>query len=142
MEPLRFTFKAQGHPNITAGHRTTVMITRDSELTRNGDCIVGVNAEMGLTDLPLQVKAAIRAKGSSVKLTLQAGCLIFQMQGRGHPDLPLDHPDDMVARKSRYICGRTLMIEGDKGACNIFPELISVLQEGDREITVIIEVTM
>jgi hypothetical protein len=64
------------------------------------------------------------------------------MQGRGHPDLPLDHPDDMVARKSRYICGRTLMIEGDKGACNISPELISVLQEGDREITVILEVTV
>ena len=142
MEPLRFTFKAQGHPNITAGHRTTVMITRDSELTRNGDCIVGVNAEMGLTDLPPQVKAAIRDKDSSVKLTIQAGCLIFQMQGRGHPDLPLDHPDDMVARKSRYICGRTLMIEGDKGACDISPELISVLQEGGREITVVIEVTV
>lgn len=142
MEPLRFTFKVHGHPNITADHRTTVMITRDSELTRKGDCIVGVNAEMGLTDLPPQIKAAIRDKGSSVKLTIQAGCFIFQMQGRGHPDLPLGHPDDIVARKSRYICGRTLMIDGDKGACDISPELISVLQEEGKEITVIIEVTV
>ena len=96
----------------------------------------------GLIDLPPEVKTAIKEDGSSVRLSIEAGGVAFQMQGRGHPDLPLDNPDDMVARKSKYICGRTLMIEGDKGAYDIPPELIDALQEIGREITVTIEVTV
>lgn len=127
---MRFveTFKALGHPNIRASHATTLMVTREPELTTRGDCVVAVSAEKGLRDIDPKVKEAIRSLDARVSLILEAYGLAFAATGRGDPSLTLSHPTDMVARKSHYICERTLMIGADKAACNIEPNLLGLLQ--------------
>lgn len=127
---MRFVerFRAWGHSNIRARHRTTLMVTRDPELTPRGDCIVAVGAEKGLADLNPGLREAARSREARITLTLEAGGYIFTVSGRGDPRLTLTHPSDMVARKSRYICPRTLMIEADKAACDIPEELRRTLQ--------------
>ena len=128
------TFEAGGHPNVRSTHKTTLMVTRDEELTTRGDCVVAVRAGKGLKDLDPSLKELIRREDAKVTLTIEAGDSSFIVTGRGHPGLSLNDPVDMVIRKSGYICDRTLMIRADKAACDIPSNFARFLQEGDRRI--------
>ena len=133
---LMETFAARGHPNIRAGHRTTLMVTREPELTSRGDCIVAVAAERGLGDLDPRMKEAIRSRDAGVRLILEAAGLIFEVLGRGNAGLTLSNPTDMIARRSRYMCDRTLMVGANKAACDIEPPLLRLLQNPDQVVNV------
>jgi hypothetical protein len=50
--------------------------------------------------------------------------------GYGHPNLILNHPTDIVCRKSNYICPRTLMIHSNKASSDLNPDLINDLKKG------------
>jgi len=138
---LRETFRAWGHQNIRASHKTTLMITRDLDVSPRGDCIVAVAAEKGLRDLNPRVKEAMRTREAEILLILEADDLIFQVSGGGDPRLTLIHPTDMVVRRSSYICDRTLMIGADKAACDLEPRLVRRLQNGEQavNITLVVE---
>ncbi|MBS7619906.1 DUF371 domain-containing protein [Candidatus Bathyarchaeota archaeon] len=125
---VKEAFKARGHQNIKASHRTTLMVTKDPELSLRGDCIVAVSSEKGLLDLNQKTKDAIRSKGSKVTLTLEIGGCSFEVHGFGDERLPLSHPSDIVVRKSGYICERTLMVFADKAAYEIPLEFVKRLQ--------------
>ena len=45
------SFFCFGHKNILAKHRNTLEFTKDKDLTLNGDCIVGVNANFDLKEI-------------------------------------------------------------------------------------------
>jgi hypothetical protein len=133
-------FLAWGHPNIRAGHRTTLMVTREPELTPRGDCIVAVASEKGLSDLSPKLREAARSEEARITLILEAEGHIFTVSGRGDLRLTLSHPRDMVVRRSRYICPRTLMIKADKAACDIPEKLRRTLQRRiPVRVTVIVE---
>jgi hypothetical protein len=113
------------------------MTTKDERLTKRGDCIVAVNAEKGLLDLPDDIKDAARSGETVISLKLEAGGEEFTVRGRGYPGLTYTDPSDIVVRKSSYVCGRTLMVGADKAACDISDDLIRVLQGGvDVTITI------
>ena len=133
---LRETFKAWGHPNIRPSHRTTLMVTRDPELTLRGDCIVAVAAKKGLRDLDPRVKEAMRNRDARIRLILEADDLTFQVSGGGDPRLTLSHPRDMVTRRSSYVCDRTLMIGADKAANDIEPRLVRMLQKREQVVNI------
>ena len=142
MMPLRETFKAWGHPNVRSTHRTTLMTTTDDHLSTRGDCIVAVSAEKGLRDLNPRIKGVIRREGSSVRLIIETEGKTFTVEGFGDPRLTLSHPSDMVIRRSRYICDRTLMIRADKAACDINNSLIKLLQKENCQISLTIEASL
>jgi len=110
------------------------MITREPQLTTRGDCIVAVEAEMGASDLDSTIKAAMRSRDARIKLGLEAGGIVFEISGRGDPGLTLTHMNDMVARRSSYICDRTVMVRADKAACDIPPPLLGLLKEPERAV--------
>jgi len=110
------------------------MITREPRLTTRGDCIVAVAAEMGASDLDSTMKAAMRSRDAKIKLVLEAGGIVFEISGKGDPRLTLTHMNDMVARKSNYICDRTVMVRADKAACDIPPALVRLLKEPERAV--------
>jgi hypothetical protein len=139
---LRETFTARGHPNIMPTHRTTIMITRDEELTPRGDCIVAVKAEKGLVDLNPRLKEAMKRTDSKIRLVITAGDQAFEVAGNGATGLILSHPADIVARKSQYICDRTLMIRADKAACDMCEAMISLLKDADVLVNVTISVEL
>ena len=49
----------RGHKSIRATHKTTFEITTDHHLTENGDCIVGVGASKGCSQLDERVRSLI-----------------------------------------------------------------------------------
>lgn len=130
------TFKARGHPNIRSRHKTTLMTTVEPHLTTKGDCIIGVSAEIGLAQLPSEVKEAARNPETIITFTMKTENHTFTAQGIGHPELTYKNPIDMVARKSSYTCGRTLMIHSDKAAIDLPTELVNELQSPETEITI------
>ncbi len=139
---LRETFRARGHPNIKASHRTTLMVTREPELTPRGNCIVAIAAEKGLKDLDPKVKATIRSRDARIRLILEVSGLVFEVSGRGDPRLTLSHPTDMIARRSSYICDRTLLVGADKAACGLQSPLLRLLKNREQvvKITLMVEI--
>jgi uncharacterized protein len=129
-------FKAHGHPNIRSTHKTTLMTTTEPHLTPRGDCIIAVGAETGLAQLPDEIKEAAHDPETEITFTISINHHVFTARGKGHPNLTYTDPIDMVARKSSYTCGRTLMIASDKAASDIPVEIIKALQNPEAVITV------
>lgn len=134
--PVLEKFRARGHSNVRSSHRTTVMVTKVVNLTLHGDCIMAVGAEKGLRDLDPRLKDAMRRSDAKIKLVLEVGGLVFEVTGEGDPGLTLSHSTDMVTRKSRYICDRTIMIRADKAACDADEDLIDLLRDEKQGVNV------
>ena len=49
-------FHIFGHPNIIGTHYNTLELTKDSSLTKEGDCIIGVKADFDFSELKKIVK--------------------------------------------------------------------------------------
>ncbi|MGV8143915.1 MAG: DUF371 domain-containing protein [Methanothermobacter sp.] len=137
---MEYTFHARGHKNMTSAHKTTFEITRDKKIGKTADCIIGVQSEAILEDLPTELRKAIKDENTLIKIKLETENAVDEIKGYGHSNLNLNHPTDMVCRKSDYTCNRTLMIKADKAAVDLKRELIHDLKEGkDLKISIIVE---
>jgi uncharacterized protein len=136
---MQYTFLAKGHPNITSLHKTTFEVTMDTQMGKRADCIVGMSAEASPNELPLRISEAIKNQKQLIRVLLETDNSIDEIKGYGHPSLTLDHPSDMVCRKSDYTCSRTLMIRADKAASDLKRELVEDLKEGKAlKVTIIV----
>jgi len=124
---MEYTFLVKGHPNISSRHRTTLELTKDHEIGKTADCIIGVGSHVSMNDIPEEIILAIRNDKTLVTLRLETENAVDEVKGYGHPELTLDHPTDMVSRKSDYKCSRTLMINANKAASDLKKELINDL---------------
>jgi len=125
---------------ITAKHRTTFMLTKDTEVGPRGDCVVAVGADRATVDLDPELKRAIRS-GHGLVITLRARGMIEKIRARGHPLLTLDHPTDIVVRKSGFTCGRTAAIGADKAAADLSRKFVAALQKPSTKLKMEIEVS-
>lgn len=134
----KIQFNAYGHPNISAKHKTTLMISKDNHLTTKGDCIVGINSEKALIDMPETIKRLARKKDTIINFSLKVEKTAFKITGKGHPQLNYSHKKDIVLRKSRYVCDRTLMVNADYAACDLPVEMINELKKKNQKIQICI----
>ena len=125
---MEFQIEFFGHENIRSNHQKTIEITKESHLTPQGDCIVGVNATSSCADLPNELKEKLKNPNSKITFSISVGDEEFVVVGKGHPDLILTHQDDIVIRKSDFICPRTLAIKCDKASDLVPRNMISLLQ--------------
>ncbi|MFQ5940941.1 MAG: DUF371 domain-containing protein [Nitrososphaerales archaeon] len=118
-----------GHPNIRARHETTIELTKAKEVTLRGDCIVGVNASKACTDLSDTFKRKLRQEDSLVRMSLLVGEHAYSLTGYGSSSLILANNHDIVIRKSRFICPRTMVIRCNKASDNIPKDIVCLLQD-------------
>ena len=59
---------AFGHKNIQATHPTTLMFTKEKNLTETGDCIIATAADKSATNLSQQFKDALKQPNSKPTL--------------------------------------------------------------------------
>ncbi|MCQ2971947.1 MAG: DUF371 domain-containing protein [archaeon] len=123
-----FNIKAKGHKNVLSHHKSTFEITKDENLTLQGDCIVGVSIDKAMGDFPVEFKEKLANSNTKVIVTLETPNASDKIIGWGHEELTLTHPTDIVCRKSTFTCSRTLMIKSDKAACDLNTNLIKDLQ--------------
>lgn len=129
---MQYSFLANGHENVTSLHKSTFEITADKTLTLKGDCIIGVNSNVTLKDLPEELKNQIKTDNNKIELILETDNYSDKIVGYGSSKLTLNHPTDMVCRKSNFTCNRTLMINSDKAAKDLNINLINELKKGSK----------
>lgn len=127
---MNFKIKAKGHKNVLSMHKSTFEITKDKELSLSGDCIIGLDIDKSMLDFPDDFKKEIANSNNKITVKLSTENAIDEIIGYGHEDLTLDHPTDIVCRKSDFICSRTLMIKSNKAAVDLNRDLIKDLSEG------------
>jgi hypothetical protein len=64
-----------------------------------------------------------------VTFSIKVGDEDFQIEGKGHPDLILTHTEDIVIRKSDFICPRTLAVKCDKASDLLPRSMVTQLQD-------------
>ena len=126
---MRFEISFSGHKNIRSTHKKTIEITKESSLTPRGDCIIGVNASYGCKDLPESIKEKIQNPNTKIKFSIKVGDQEFTLQGMGHQNLTLSHPEDIVIRKSDFISPRTLAVNCDKASDLLPRKMVRLLQD-------------
>jgi len=138
---VRFEIQFSGNENIRSNHQKTIEITKESSLTPEGDCIVGVNATSSCADLPQELKDRLKVPGTKITFSIRVGEYEFVLEGKGHPNLILTHSDDIVIRKSNFICPRTLAVKCDKASDLLPREMVSLLQNPKTKgtFTIIVE---
>jgi uncharacterized protein len=134
-------FLAFGHLNVLATHPSTLMFTRETELSKQGDCIIAVAADKAVLDLSREFKDRLRLPNAKLTITIEVDNLTEQINASGSPNLILTHPTDMVIRKSNYICTRTLAIHADKSANDLARELIEKLKNPNQKATITLTIT-
>ena len=134
------TIRCRGHPLVLGTHPTTFEVTCEEHLTENGNCIVGVGADKGCAGLSPEFKECLAHDDAVLVTRLLAGGVEAVIRSRGADGLLLNHPTDMVWRRSTFTCGRTIGICSDQVAATLPRALIDAIRAG-AEMTVTLTVT-
>jgi len=133
---------AYGHSFVQATHRTTLEVTKDSRLTKKGDCIVAVKADKSLVDLSEDFKEAARTLNAMITVTIEAGEAKETVKANGDVGLLFNHPTDMVVRKSSYMCSRTLAVKADKASNDLSRKLVEKLRNPYQKVKITLTVNI
>lgn len=134
------TIRARGHPNVKAGHRTTLEVTKETHLTLHGDCIIAVSGDKAMPELPGEFKTRLKDDSAVLEITIECNGIRDVVKAHGSSRLMLTHPTDLVVRKSDYIDGRTLAIKADKSARELDRRLVRELKK-DHPVNVTLRLT-
>lgn len=129
-------FFAQGHQNVLGTHSMTFEITKDSHLTRRGDCVIAVNATKAPADFSSEFKNLCRHEETQITIMLEAAGMIDIVRGSGSPGLKFADPNEMVGRKSSFVSDRTIMVQADKAARDLKRSLINSLKSPKTKLTI------
>jgi hypothetical protein len=129
-----------GHENILATHKSTLEFTKDTHLSRNGDCIIAVGADKALADLSTQFKENLRKPNAKLTVSIEAAGVSAQVKAHGSPQLGLTHPTETVIRKSDYASDRTLAVRADKAAADLPRKLVEKLRNPRQRVKITLKV--
>ena len=120
----------RGHPLVRATHSTTFEVTTEDHLTRQGDCIIGVQADRGAVGLSPEFRRVLADDRAVILTRLTAGGHSVEVRGRGSSRMTLAHPTDLVWRKSSFVCPRTVAVHCDHAAMTLPREIVRAIREG------------
>lgn len=125
-------FNCYGHENIKAKHKNTLEFTKEKELTPQGDCILGVNADFDLG----QVREFIKGKEKAiVKITVDDISDSFEFI----PNPKFNDNKEMVFRLGEFASERTLGLRVSKACKHIKREIAEKMKEPGKKMEVVIE---
>ncbi len=124
--------KCRGHPLVRGTHPTTFEVTKERELTSRGDCIICVAADKGAAALSPAFRRVLANDRAVLTTRLSAGDVSVEVRSRGSAAFTLDHPTDLVWRRSGFVCGRTVGIHSDFVARTLPRELVRLLRQGEE----------
>ena len=131
---MLYRFNAYGNINVLATHKTTLEFTKDSELTLNGDCIVGVKADFELNELKKFIK---QAKNKKITITISASGIKETINAEINPNFSSEH--EMVIRKTDFVSERTFAVKADKSAFELSRELVKEMKNSGAKAVITIK---
>jgi hypothetical protein len=124
--------RCRGHPLVLGTHPTTFEVTSEDHLTKNGNCIIGIAADKGCAGLTPAFKTVLAHDDAVLVTRLACKGIVAEVRSTGSSKFALDHPTDMVWRKSTFVCGRTIGILSDRVALTLPRELMENLAWGEE----------
>lgn len=120
MKSQLISFTCKGHPNILSKHKNSFEFTKDTEITKAADCVVGVACTLTKGQLePLkekyQVEMQIHTKNHTETIT-----------GYTSPEMTFD---GFVVRKTTVCDRKTMMMYSDKSAHDFPEDFVKELQD-------------
>jgi hypothetical protein len=131
---------ARGNPNVSATHNVTLEITKETTLSRKGDCVIAVSADKAIDDLSLGFKRFLQKNDTRLEILIEVDGVSETVNAFGDSRLILAHPTDMVIRRSAYISGRTLAIGADKAACDLSRILVRKLKDPEQQVRITLNI--
>ena len=124
------TIRCRGHPLVCGTHPTTFEVTSEGHLTKKGNCIIGISADKSCGSLSAEFKRVVTHDDAILVTRLSCEGVIVEVKSRGSFKFTLDHPTDIVWRRSSFVCGRTIGIMSDHVAAALPKKLIEHLAAG------------
>jgi uncharacterized protein len=121
------TIQFRGHENILGTHRNTLEITKEAEISKRADCIIGVCASKSCADLDPRLVKHIMSNGR-LEFEIAVKNAKFAFSGFGSENLTLTDTGEIVLRKSDFSSPRTLAIHCDAAAIDLPRELVELLK--------------
>jgi len=121
---------AKGHPNITGRHKTTIEVTRETEISIRADCVIGIRANKAVVDLCPELKRHLLS-GGQIEVIILVGSERFSFTAYGSPKLKLSSDREIVFRKSSYVDDRTIAIRSTAAAKDVPRSMINLLRRGE-----------
>jgi hypothetical protein len=131
---------AFGNRDILATHKTTLEITKEAQLSKRGDCIICVASNKAVVDLRQEFRRSLCKDNAKITILIEAEDIVEVVNAFGSSQLILTHPEDMVVRKSDYICNRTLAIRADKAAYDLSRNLVEKLKNPEQKVKITLTV--
>jgi uncharacterized protein len=128
----------RGHPFVLGTHPTTFEVTREVHLTKKGNCIIGISADKGCNRLSAEFKRVLTHDDAVLITSLSCDGKTVEVKSRGSSQFTLDHPTDLVWRRSSFVCGRTIGIMSDHVAATLPEDLLANLVEGKEMVITLI----
>ncbi len=122
--------------NVQLTHKTTLQITKDAFLSKRGDCVIAIAATKGAIDLSSKFKETAQHEKTRIEVVIQIDNEKEIVTAQGSPRLTFSDPNDLVVRKSSYVCSRTLAINADKAAVDLSKKLVEKLQNPDQTVKI------
>ena len=131
---MKFIFYCYGHENILGTHRTTLEFTKDPDVTKKGDCIIGVRADFDY------IKLREFVKKNSGKM-IRAEIIVEDLKDEFSFFLNSCFSDknEIVIRKTGFNSERTLGIGADKAAMDINRALVEMMEDGNSKMEVVLK---
>ena len=122
-----------GHPNVRSLHAKTIEITKDEHLTPRGDCIIGVRANKACADLDEALKHRLKSNSVVVRIEIIVENESLLITGMGDNRLSLLNPHDIVIRRTKFACPRTMSVLCDKASSEVPRKMVERLQDRDTK---------
>lgn len=132
------TIRARGHPLVLSTHPTTFEVTCEEHLTENGNCIIGIGADKGCAGLSPVFREILARDDALLTTRLECGGAAYEVHSRGSSQMMLNHPTDMVWRRSSFVCGRTIGILSDTVALTLPRDLVQSLVQGNELVVTLV----
>jgi hypothetical protein len=129
--------RCRGHPLVLGTHPTTFEVTREVHLTKKGNCIIGISADKGCDRFSAEFKRVLTHDDAVLITRLSCDEKTVEVKSRGSSQFTLDHPTDMVWRRSSFVCGRTIGIMSDHVAATLPDGLLANLAAGKEMIIIL-----
>jgi uncharacterized protein len=129
--------RCRGHPLVLGNHPTTFEVTREDHLTKKGNCIIGISADKSCDRLSAEFKRVLTHDDAVLITRLSCDGKTVEVKSRGSSQFTLDHPTDMVWRRSSFVCGRTIGIMSDHVAATLPDGLFANLVAGKEMIIIL-----
>lgn len=126
---MEYSFKAFGHKNILAWHKTTLEFTKGRDISKRADCIIGVNADFDTSKIMKLVRTCSR-----IRIVIGVDGRKIDISADANPNF--NDEREIVVRKTSFSSARTLAVNSGKAAIDIPRSIAEMLKNPGQEIKV------